>query len=545
MSGASFGQCQQWRSTIVANGKNVTATKGAKSAEKQLAQKPQRLSGWDFATWRTASEHQMLRSTMIAVYLLDRAPDWDRLVERYDRASRLAPVLRMKVVEGPVKFANPRLVVDENFDLSFHLRRFNLPANSTWDDVLEDARRQGMTDFDRDRSLWRVTVLEGLPGGKAALIFKLHHAIADGQGALQIGASLVDLTPEGEDLGPMPDAPIAGDLSSKRAFGKLMITDNTRWFAATATEFAQAAPPIVEAAIKDPLSAIGKVADIAKSFVKFADLPSVPASPVMGDRSVNFHNNAFTLPFDDIRAAAKASGHTANDVFLASISEGMTRYHTLHNAPVGHLNISTPISTRKSADDEGNAVGIAHFKLPLGAKDPVKLMDELHKVVKQWRAEPVIGYSFGIGEISRFLPSEMVISGATSSDLTASNVPGPRAQLWLAGSKVEHIVPFPPLIGAAVFIAMLTYNKEACIGISADDAAVTDLDVLVKCIADGFAHVTGKPVAVDGLYAATSAPKKRAPAKRAASTEAAATTRATARTAKKVAAKPRKKAAAR
>lgn len=497
----------------MASGKNVTATKGAKSGEKQVGQKPKRISGWDFATWRTASEHQMLRSTMIAIYLLDRAPDWDRLVDRYDRASRLAPVLRMKVVEGPVRFANPRLIVDEHFDLSFHLRRFNLPKGSTWDDVLEDGRRQGMTDFDRDRSLWRVTVLEGLPDGRAALIFKLHHAIADGQGALQIGASLVDLTQDGADLGPMPDAPVAGDLTSKRAFGKLMVTDNARWFAATATEFAKAAPPVAEAALKDPLSAIGKVAEIAKSFVKFADLPSEPASPVMGDRSVNFHCAAFTLPFDEIRAAAKASGHTANDVFLAAISEGMTRYHRLHDAPVGHLNISTPISTRKSGDDEGNAVGIAHFQLPLGEPDSGKLMDHLHKVVKKWRAEPVIGYSFGIGEVSRFLPSEMVISGATSSDLTASNVPGPPVELWMAGAKIEHIVPFPPLIGAAVFIAMLTYNKEACVGISADDAAVGDLDVLMQCIADGFAYVTGKPVSVDGLYGAPKAAGKRSPRK--------------------------------
>ncbi len=533
----------------MASGKNVKAVKGSRSADKSAGQKPKRISGWDFATWRTASDHQMLRSTMIAIYLLDRAPDWDRLVERYDRASRQAPVLRMKVVEGPVPFANPRLVVDEHFDLSFHLRRFNLPKGSTWDDVLEDGRRQGMTDFDRDRSLWRVTVLEGLPDGKAALIFKLHHAIADGQGALQIGASLVDLTQDGEDLGPMPDAPVAGDLSSKRTFGKLMVTDNVRWFAATATEFAKAAPEAAEAALKDPLSAIGKVAEIARSFVKFADLPSAPASPVMVDRSVNFHCTAFTLPFEDIRSAAKASGHTANDVFLASISEGMTRYHRLHDAPVGHLNISTPISTRKAGDDEGNAVGIAHFQLPLGERDSAKLMTHIHKIVKKWRAEPVIGYSFGLGEVSRFLPSEMVISGATSSDLTASNVPGPPVELWMAGAKIEHIVPFPPLIGAAVFIAMLTYNGEACIGISADDAAVDDLDVLMQCLADGFAYVTGKPVAVDGLYATPNAPSKKptgsrttpkkAPAKRASAKKAPAR-----QASRKSTAKPRKKAAA-
>ena len=101
-------------------------------------------------------------------------------------------------------WANPRLVIDPDFDLSFHLRRFRMPEGSTWDDVLDECRRQSMSDFDRERPLWKVTVLEGLPDGKAAVITKLHHAVADGQGAIQLRAALVDLSPEGFDLGPMP-----------------------------------------------------------------------------------------------------------------------------------------------------------------------------------------------------------------------------------------------------------------------------------------------------------------------------------------------------
>lgn len=490
---------------------NLTLPSSAAGKDSQGNRKSIRISGWDFATWRTSSQHQLLRSTMIAIYVLDRAPDWDRLVDRFDRASRLVPVLRMKVVEGPIRFSNPRLIVDEHFDLSFHLRRYQLPQGSTWDDVLDDARRQGMADFDSDRSLWQISILEGLPGGKAAMIFKLHHAIADGQGALHIGESLVDLSPEGADLGPVPAAPEPSDLSSKRDFGKIMIRDNARWAKQTAGEIARGTPGVAKYAISDPLGAVGKVAEIAKSLVRFADVPSHPASPIMGNRSVNFHTEAFSLPFENIRATAKATGHTANDVFLASIARGMAKYHDHHDASVDHLNISTPISTRKSAADEGNSVGIAHFELPLNEPDANRLMDDLHRIVKQWRGEPVIGYSFGIGEVSRFLPSEMVISGATSSDLTASNVPGPPVELWLAGAKIEYIVPFPPLIGAAVFIAMLTYNKRACIGITIDDAAVPDREVLVQCIADGFAQITGRPVALGGFVPSPGSAQARQP----------------------------------
>ena len=73
-------------------------------------------------------------------------------------------VLRQKVVEGPLGYEAPRMVVDPDFDLGFTSSAGSgMPARSRWADILEDARRQSMTDFDRDRPLWRVTLLEGLP----------------------------------------------------------------------------------------------------------------------------------------------------------------------------------------------------------------------------------------------------------------------------------------------------------------------------------------------------------------------------------------------
>ena len=489
----------------------VKKTKSNKSSE--------RLSGWDFATWRSATEDQMLRSTMTALYMLDRAPDWDRLVDRYDRASRLIPILRKKVIEGPVAIANPRLVVDENFDLSFHMRRFTMPAGSTFDDVLEDARRQSMTDFDRDRSLWKVTVLEGLPGGRAAMIFKLHHAIADGQGALQLGAALVDLDAVGMDQGPMPAAPEASDLSA-RDFGRTMVKENAAWVASAATDVVKGAVPTAVSAVKAPKETVSKVVKTAQSLIKYAQVASEPASPIMSGRSVNYHFAAFEFPFENIRGKAKENGHTANDVFLASIASGMELYHRKHNAPVDALHIGMPISTRKAPGDSGNAVGIAHFDLPLNEPDADKLMDHLHEVVAEWRAEPVIGFSDPLGELSRFIPTGMVVSAANANDLTASNVPGPPFELWLAGAKIEHVVPLPPLIGAGVFVAMLTYNKVACIGLAIDDAAAPDRDVLIDCMAEGFAQVTGKPVKLGGFDVVAKVPAQKSKPKSATKTTA-------------------------
>ena len=478
----------------------------------------ERLSGWDFATWRSATEDPVMRSTMIGLLILEKSPDWDRLVERYDRASRVVPILRKKIVEGPVAIANPRLVVDPNFDLSFHMRRFTAAEGSTWEDVLDECRRQSMTDFDRDRPLWRVTVLEGLPGGKAAVISKLHHAIADGQGALQLGAALVDISPEGFDLGPMPDAPEAVTLTP-RHFAEIMVQDNAEWVVNTAKGAIENAIPTLIDALTAPQETVEKITETVSSLVRFANTPKTPLSPLMAKRSINYHFDNFDVRFRDLRDGAKANGHTVNDAFLAAISFGMRDYHEKLGQPVEELHINMPISLRSEGDGAQNAVSIARFDLPTNFDDISKLMDNVSGTVKRLRSEPALDYTNQLGEISRFIPTELLTQAAHASDVTASNVPGPPITVYLAGAKVEAMVPMPPPIGAAVFVALLTYAGKASIGVAMDDAAITDRKLLMKCLADGFSEITGKPVIAGDQFAdvesAKTAPAKTAPAKKA------------------------------
>jgi hypothetical protein len=99
------------------------------------------MSGFDFAAWRSASDDPVMRSTIIGLLITETAPNWDQLLDRFDRASRVNTVLRQRVIDQG-GLTTPRLIFDSNFDLNFHMRRFKMPAGSTWHDVLEDARRQ-------------------------------------------------------------------------------------------------------------------------------------------------------------------------------------------------------------------------------------------------------------------------------------------------------------------------------------------------------------------------------------------------------------------
>ena len=453
-----------------------------------------RMGGWDFATWRMATDDPVMRSTILGVMVLDQSPDWDKLCDRYERASRLAPVLRSKVVEGPLDFQTPRVVVDPNFDLSFHMRRFSMPKGSAWADVLDVARRASMADFDKDRPLWQVTVLEDLPGGRSVVIQKLHHAIADGQGAVQLGLALLDFTEEGADLGPMPDAPEPVVLDST-GFMQAVVRNNLGLVAKTAEDVVRGAVPFALSAIKNPLGLIGKIRDTAGSLVKFTKVPLGPMSPIMQGRSINYHFDTIEMDFEQFRAAAARRDRTVNDLFLAAISVGMHHYHEAMGNPIDELRMNMPISLRTSAD-QSNAVTIARFEIPVSnAIDDV--LAAAAETVRSWRAEPALKLADYLAELSRFLPPDMVSAAAQTSDLTASNVPGIPVPVWLAGAQVERMYPLVGTIGAAINVTMLTYNGTANVGVSSDDAAVSDRKQLMESLRHGFREVIG-PEALAG-----------------------------------------------
>jgi diacylglycerol O-acyltransferase len=459
---------------------------------RQATVEAKRLSGWDFATWRMATDDPVMRSTMIGLLVLDSNPDWDALKQRFERATRLAPVLRSRVVEGPIGLQTPRLVVDPDFDLSFHMRRFSMPKGSTWADVLEDARRQSMADFDRDRPLWRATLLEGLPGGRAALIMKLHHAISDGQGAVQLGLALFDFAPEGVDLGDMPDEPEPAVLDTT-GFLEAVIRNNVGWVARTAEDAIRGLGPLTMEAVKNPGDLIARARRTAGSVVRFTRVPFGPLSPIMQQRSINYHFDTIDMDFAAYRAAAKKRDRSVNDLFLAAISVGMNRYHERMGRPVDELRMNMPISLRSSGDDAANAVTIARFEIPISnAIDDV--LEAAAQTVRSWRAEPALRLADNLAEFSRFLPPELLSAAAQTSDLTASNVPGVPVPVWLCGAKVERMYPLVATIGAAINITMLTYAGVASVGISTDDAAVDDREELVRSLRYGFREVIGTPV---------------------------------------------------
>jgi diacylglycerol O-acyltransferase len=464
------------------------------------------LRGWDAATWRTASGDANLRSTVIALAILNQAPDWPRLLERLDRLTHFVPALRMRPYFGAVGVSAPRLAFDPDFDLAVHAHRYRLPAGAGWDDLLTEARRMSLTDFDTSRPLWEAVVIEGLPDGQAAFLLKLHHSIADGQATVMIGLSLFELSKD-----PNPDDPPTPDLPPAPVISLTDISiantvDNVRRGWEFALSAVRTVGDVAAGTVTDPGGTWSRVRATVTSIGRVTAMPDGPLSPIMTGRGTTYRFAAFDLSFADLRNAAKEHGSSVNDAFMAAVGVGLDAYHRRHGAVVEELRVNVPISLRGDPGDRSaqasNAVSIARFPLPIAGLTVSERMTAAHDLVAQWRDEPALRLTDPLAEISWFVPVPMLAHAAQASDVTTSNVPGPPIPLYLAGARMIAAYPLVATIGAAVNITMVTYDGRAFIGIAADERAVSDLFALVEDLRAGFEAVTGTPPGSADPYAA-------------------------------------------
>ena len=456
----------------------------------------------DAFTWYMERD-PALRSTVVVIDWLDRAPDWDVLVGRVDRISRVMPSLRQRVVESPLGLTVPRWSYDPHFDLNFHLSRVAAPAPGTRDAVLQLARRSAMAAFDRARPLWEVTLVEGIEGGQAALIVKLHHSLSDGVGAMRMLAIVADAQREPADLGEMPPVPpaetpdlpglVAGTVGSMAGRAASLA-----WLGAGA-----AIPALIRYA-RDPVGEVRGAVAMARSVYRTAAPNSAALSPLMRDRAMTRQLAMIEVSLDALKKAAKTVDGTVNDAYLAAIAGGLHRYHERHDAPVESLRAMMPINLRAGQDtDWGNRITLQRLTVPVGEPDPAARMRALHRVARAAREEPSLSVTGAIAGALNMLPVAYVAGILKHVDFLASNVPGVPVPVYLAGSKITGMFAFGPTIGASVNTTLMSYDGNCDIGINIDTAAVPDPAVLLACLRESFAEITalgdGDPVpAADG-----------------------------------------------
>ncbi|GAA4399057.1 wax ester/triacylglycerol synthase family O-acyltransferase [Fodinibacter luteus] len=431
----------------------------------------------------------LLRSTVVVVLMLGGAPDWDRLTERLERLTRVSPAFRQKVVQPPLRLATPRWVVDPDFDLSWHIRRFEAAQPRTLATVLEFARKTGMAGLDRDRPLWEVTFIEELDGGQTAVVVKLHHSLTDGIGGMDLARLLFDVESDPGDPGPMPEAPQGETLGTvdlvrdALGYGWSRLFDLSR-------EVLTSAPAEAAHAIRHPRRTLTETVTTVQSVARFLQPASDTLSPVMTGRHMAWHYDVLQFPLADILNAAHAAGAKLNDAFLSGVTAGLRMYHERHGEQVDELRVTMPVSIRKDGDPiGGNRITLMRFKVPVSITDPGERMRETHDRCEPMKADRSLPFTDLLAGALNLLPRAYVGGMLKHIDFLASNVPGIPVPLYLSGAPVDGFYAFGPTIGAALNITLMSYCDTCFVGINTDTGAVPDPDVLMECMRDGFDEV--------------------------------------------------------
>ncbi|MGW0039215.1 wax ester/triacylglycerol synthase domain-containing protein [Gordonia sp. NPDC003376] len=436
----------------------------------------------------------LLRSVIILVAMLDRAPDRTVIDARVDHMTGRIPRLRQRAVGNPLSPAPPRWEPDPNFDPAYHLRwRRGDDTRPAADAVLAYAERMSEADFENARPLWEAALLTDLAGGAAAFVLKIHHSITDGVGGMAMAADMFDLRREPGSFPPIPAVPAPAPLGMVGRFGQA-----AGFEARAARDSVTATAGFVLAAsrtaLTHPVRTVTSAATTTLAVFRMLEPQSTPRSDLMTNRSLSSSFSILEVSLDDLRRAADAVDTTINVCFVAAVAGAVRRYHEDLGHPLAEFRVNMPISLRTAADTEGGNRWVpARFIVPAEPDDLVERIRRLQPILRRARTDPALHLSTIVYQLLTLLPRQVTTSVAGSLmkgvDVAATNVPGPPIRVFTGGAEVTTLVPFAPKGGAAVNVALMSYAGRAYLGINCDPAAVTDPALLTDHLRAGLAEV--------------------------------------------------------
>ena len=491
--------------------------------------------------WAVESD-PFLRTDFTNITLLASAPDPDHLRAGLERAIEAYPPLRQRVARPPLGLAPPQWADDPDFDLGYHLRRLALPPPGEVRQLLDLAAQLAAMPLDRARPLWELTVVEGLTGGRAAVLQRLHHTLTDGVGGMRLLRSLMERRPPAESgepgqapAGPQPDPLV---WRHPEIFSPIHFSADGRggWYGSADQPDGRDSPWSLVERIAAPLGEVGNalayrlgqgVAAARRSLELAATLPGASGddlrdlaertrrtarsvadqvvvsggalSSVMVGRSLARRFETATFDLDAVRRAGRGFGAGRNAVFVAGVTGALHAYHERMGAPCDALRMAIPLSLRGAAAGGGalavggNRFAPARVVVPLGPKDPATRVRSVSRTLEAVAAEPGLTLADSLAGVISLLPPSVLVPAlraqARTVDFAASIVPGLRSGRFMAGAPVEASWPMGPRVGCAVNFTLVTCDDRLHLGVNIDPAAVTDAPALMECIQESFADL--------------------------------------------------------
>ena len=295
---------------------------------------------------------------------------------------------------------------------------------------------------------WEILLVPHADGNTCGLLFRLHHAVADGMAMESLVAAVADPAPSGEATAEAP--PVRPELT----------------------------PPATRSLPRRVADSATQVAAVFRRTVH----SRVLLGPLGPTRDVAF----LDVDLQALHVGARRLGGTVDDAFLATFGHGIgALLAAAGEDPPSTLPVSCPVGLGRRPG-EGNATGMMLVRVPVAGAEPVSCMAEsVATVAAATRTEKLRARAVGTFRpmrspraarmLMRFARRQRAV-GAIASELT-----GPSRPLFLAGAELVAAWPLALLSGnVRVGAVAVSYAGRFRVSLQTDAANLPPARVLAE-----------------------------------------------------------------
>lgn len=434
--------------------------------------------------------------------------DIDRIRRHIASRLRFIPRYRQRVITLPL-LNDAVWIDDDRFDLGYHVRHASLPRPGGERQLQRRCAEILERALDRRRPLWELWIIEGLEGGRFAMVAKVHHCMVDGIAGIDLLAALLGTEPcervePAEPWRPRP-APRERDV----------LVDEVRRRVRGSVGAARRVGDWLRAPREAGRAAGAGASAFLRLLGKLGVAPATPFNqPIGPHRRIDW----FSISIADVKAIRARLGGTLNDIVLTTVAGAVGRFVTKRRSyPSGEFRTVVPVSVR--AVDErgatGNRVSVWLTTLPITERDPLRRLALVSAATAALKEDQDAMGAELLTQAAEFTTGNVVnliarlINGARRFNLIVTNVPGPPVPFYLLGARMVEAYPHLPLFeNQGLGVALLSYAGTLSWGIGADWNQMPDLADFMAMLEDSFAELR----AAAGISAAAGeAPPRSAP----------------------------------
>jgi diacylglycerol O-acyltransferase len=370
---------------------------------------------------------------------------------------------------------------DPFFNMESHVLRVSLPGTGGKDELQRYLASLVCQQLDGNKPLWQFQINENYEGG-SAIIFRIHHCIADG---ISLMGVLQDLTDLSADASPFPAD--SEEAAAEEGFFDSLNSAMAKTLEASSKLLAGSMEVLFNPTLMVDYTRIAAV--VAGEAAELALMPNDTPTRLKGrPGAIKRVAWAEPLPLENVKALGKAMGVSVNDVLMSCVAGAIRQYLLEHGDPVEDVGVRAmiPVNLRPEGKVQrlGNRFGLVPLLLPIGIEEPIERLLEVRERMEELKHSYRAGISMGVLGLAGLCPPKLhrQILDLFSKKATAvmTNVPGPRQQLFMAGSRVKQQMFWVPQSGdIGVGISILSYSGKVQFGVITDQKLVPDPDHLV------------------------------------------------------------------